>query len=198
MWHCSVWILLSCCTFTLYPLMGGRLVKEKQWTTNETSIWRWYIHLVIVVITIQAFLEICQEIALKLHCEKAERMYHGQFATRHTFSKKKGQQLCESVKWKQPARTDVRASARLHVGKGFFKTLDELSNDVQNAIACRWMQLQLQWLWKLFPSDFTWICVTGTCLDEKSLTLLCALLGQIFGSELDHWSWKRGRLALTF
>ena len=150
-------------------------------------------------ITIQApLLEICQEIALKLHCEKAERMYHGQFATRHTFAKKKGQQLCESVKWKQPARTDVQASGRLHVGKGFLNTLDELSNDVQNAIACRWMQLQLQWLWKLFPSDFTWICVTGTCLDEKSLTLLCALLGQIFGSELDHWSWKRGRLALTF
>ena len=58
--------------------------------------------------------------------------------------KKKRQQPCGSVKWKQPARTDVHASARLHVGKGFLNTLDELSNDIQNAIACRWMQLQLQ------------------------------------------------------
>ena len=41
--------------------------------------------------------------------------------------KKKRQQPCGSVKWKQPARTDVHASARLHVGKGFHKTVDELS-----------------------------------------------------------------------
>ena len=63
-------------------------------------------------------------------------MYHGQFATRHTFSKKKGQQRCGSVKWKQPARTDVRASGRLHVGKGFHKTVDEIVKIIQNVVAC--------------------------------------------------------------
>ena len=68
-------------------------------------------------------------------------MYRGQFVTRHTFSRKKGQQRCESVKWKRPARTDVRASGRLHVGKGFHKTVDEIAKDTQNATACRWMQL---------------------------------------------------------
>ena len=41
--------------------------------------------------------------------------------TRRAFARKKGQQLCGSVKWKQPARTDVCASARPHVGKGFLK-----------------------------------------------------------------------------
>ena len=61
-------------------------------------------------------------------------MDHGQFVTRHTFAKKKGQQLCGSVKWKQPARTDVRASGRLHVGKGFLETLDEIVKIIQNAV----------------------------------------------------------------
>ena len=119
------------------PTYGREACERKamnQWNSNLEVIHS------LSNITIQApLLEICQEIALKLHCEKAERMYRGPFATRHTFSRKKGQQLCESVNWKQPARTDVRASGRLHFGKGFFKTLDELSNDIQNAIACRWM-----------------------------------------------------------
>ena len=124
MWHCSVWILLTGFMLTLYPLTEGRLVKEKQWS-SETAIWRWYIN---VAITIQApLLESCQEIALKLHCKKAERMYRGPFATRHTFAKKKGLQPCGSVKWKKPARTDVRASARLHLGKGFLKAVDGIS-----------------------------------------------------------------------
>ena len=61
-------------------------------------------------------------------------MYRGPFATRHTFSRKKGQQRCGSVKWKQPARTDVRASGRLHVGKGFLETLDEIVKIIQNAV----------------------------------------------------------------
>ena len=131
MWHGGVWIFPSCCMFTLYPLTEGRFVKEKQWT-DETAIWRWYINL---AITIQPpLLEVCQEIALKSHWEKAERMDHGQFVTRHTFAKKKGQQLCGSVKWKQPARTDVRASGRLHVGKGFLETLDEIVKIIQNAV----------------------------------------------------------------
>ena len=125
-WHCSVWIFLSCCMFTPYPLTEGRLVKEKQWTT-ATAIWIWFIN---VAITIQApLLEICQEIALKLHSKKAERMYHGQFATRHTFAKKKGLQLRGSVKWKKPARTDVHASARLHLGKGVLKTVDGIAEE---------------------------------------------------------------------
>ena len=76
-------------------------------------------------------------------------------------------------------------------------------------------QLQLQWLWKLFASDFNCICVTGMCSDEKSLTLLCALLGQIFGSSwslimkvwktcfdilkwLSAGTWKRKRTAKGF
>ena len=54
-------------------------------------------------------------------------MYRGQFATRHTFAKKKGQQPCGSVKWKKPARTDMHASARLHVGKGFLKAVDGIA-----------------------------------------------------------------------
>ena len=54
-------------------------------------------------------------------------MYRGPFATRHTFAKKKRQQPCGSVKWKQPARTDVHASARLHVGKRFLKAVDGIA-----------------------------------------------------------------------
>ena len=120
-----------------------------------------------LAITIQPLLlEVCQEIALKSHWEKAERMDHGQFVTRHTFSRKKGQQLCGSVKWKQPARTDVRASGRLHVGKGFLETLDEIVKIIQNAVASTGFPR----LWQNLPD---W--VTGMILDNNfwHLFVLC-------------------------
>ena len=53
-------------------------------------------------------------------------MYRGPFATRHTFAKKKRQQPCGSVKWKQPARTDVHQPDYL-LAKGFLKAVDGIA-----------------------------------------------------------------------
>ena len=80
-----------------------------------------------------------QEIASKLHGTMPKECIPGPTGTRRAFARKKGQQLFGSVKWKQPARTDVRASARSHVGKGFLKKSCgwNCREIIQNVVVCR-------------------------------------------------------------
>ena len=73
----------------------------------------------------------------------------------------------------EAACQDWCAWARLPVGKRFLKAVDDIatkSSEMQwHVDGCSW----LQWLWKLFPSDFNWICVTGLFLYNNLDTRLC-------------------------
>ena len=126
-WHCSVWIFLSCCMFTPYPLTEGRLVKEKQWTT-ATAIWIWFIN---VAITIQApLLEICQEIALKLHSKKAERMYHGTVCHLGTPSRRrKGCSCAEAWNGRSLPGLMCMHQPDYILAKAFSKTVDGIAEE---------------------------------------------------------------------
>ena len=155
-------------------------------TYSGAGIWSWY-----------KFQSSCkhhswnfQEMSSKLH-RTIERMYHGQFATRHAFARKKGQQLCGSVKWKQPARTAVNQPDFM-LAKDFSKLRMELPKNNPKcsgiylaSAACTAMTLNLpDWVTGMFLKNDFW----------HSFVLCLANLLDL----VDHWSWKCGRLALTF